>query len=90
MTLNELKDRVTVRRMGYGSYSVTINYGGRPYHCTSNNSLAWDRINDRDLRETEVGCGYTYKGAYAAFYDECKRKNNIEDVVGTTRKTHKK
>lgn len=76
MTLQELKQRVRVERdRGYCSYIVKIDYRGKEYKCHSNNSLAWDRLDDDNYRDNEVNGFYTNKGAYQAFYDECKRKN---------------
>lgn len=78
MTLQELKERVKVERAGgYGSYKVTITYRGKSYWCHSNNSLAWDRLDDDNYSDNEVNGFYTNKGAYLAFYDECKRKNHL-------------
>lgn len=78
MTLQELREKVKVRRAsGYCSYTVTITYRGKEYICHSNNSLAWDRLDDDNYRDNEVSGFYTNKGAYQAFYDECKRKNNL-------------
>lgn len=78
MTLKELKDRVTVRRgLGYNSYYVFINYRGKDYECTSNNSLAWYRLDDYDYSDSQVIYGYTNKGAYLAFYEECLRANHL-------------
>jgi hypothetical protein len=78
MTLNELKERVAVsRERGYNSYIVTIYYRNAYYQCHSKNSLAWDRLDDTNYRDNEVNGFYTNKGAYQAFYDECKRKNGL-------------
>ena len=78
MTLTDLQNRVRVRRgHGYCSYIVTITYRGQEYECNSNNSLAWDRLDDYNYRDNEVNGFYTNKGAYQAFYDECKRKNGL-------------
>jgi hypothetical protein len=78
MTLQELKNKVRVQRNGgYGQYKVTITYRGFEYTCHSNNSLAWDRLDDTNYRDNEVNGFYTNKGAYQAFYDECKRKNGL-------------
>lgn len=77
MTLKELKDRVTVRRgLKYNSYYVFINYRGKDYECTSNNSDAWFRL-DFSHSDREVLDGYTNKGAYMAFYEECLRANHL-------------
>lgn len=78
MTLNELKSKVCVRHdRGYCSYIVTITYRGEEYTCHSNNSLAWDRLDDTNYRDNEVNGFYANKGVYQAFYDECKRKNGL-------------
>lgn len=78
MTLDELREKVdVVRGFGYCCYVVTIIYRGKKYTCQSNNSLAWDRLDDDNYRDNEVSGSYTDKGAYQAFYDECKRKNNL-------------
>lgn len=78
MTLKELKNRVRVcHSKGYCSYEVKITYRGKEYTCNSNNSLAWDRLDDDNFRDNEVHGFYTNKTAYQAFYDECKRKNHL-------------
>lgn len=78
MTLEELKNRVRVRHSkGYCSYYVKITYRGKEYTCNSNNSLAWDRLDDENFRDNETNGFYTTKTAYQAFYDECKRKNRL-------------
>lgn len=77
MTTRELRDRTRVEWCGYGLYKVTIMYRGREYRCHSNNSLAYDRIDDPDHSERWVSGGYTNKGAWQALYNECKIKNNI-------------
>lgn len=78
MTLQELRQRVRVTRgSGYCCYVVTITWRGKEYTCHSNNSLAWDRLDDDNYRDNEVSGFYTNKGAYEAFYEECKRKNSL-------------
>lgn len=78
MTLSELKTKVRVKRdRGYSSYIVTITYRGIEYTCHSNNSLAWDRLDDTNYRDSQTNGFYTNKGAYQSFYDECKRKNGF-------------
>lgn len=78
MTLKELRNRVRVSRAkGYCSYEVKITYRGKEYTCHSNNSLAWDRLDDDNYRDNEEHGFYTNKEAYEAFYEECKRKNNL-------------
>lgn len=71
MTEQQLRERVDVHHSySYGVYEVTIEYRGKKYHCRSNNSLAYDGL--------DTGAyGITSKQAYQAFYDECKRKNNL-------------
>lgn len=79
MTLKELRKRVRVTRDGgYCNYKVTIEYRGKTYTCHSHNSLAWDRLDDDNYRDNEVNGFYTNKGAYLAFYNECKRANDLE------------
>lgn len=78
MTLEQLQEKVdVVRGFGYNCYVVTITYRGKKYTCQSNNSLAWDRLNDDNYSDNVTIGGYTNKGAYEAFYEECKLKNNI-------------
>ena len=77
MTLKEIKERTNVNRIQRSQYNVVITYRGRKYTCNSNNSAAWDRLDDPDYTDTKTLCGYTNKGAWNAFYDECKRKNNL-------------
>jgi hypothetical protein len=78
MTLQELKQRLRVERDGgHGQYKVTIFYRNKYYTCHSNNSLAWDRLDDDNYPDNVVNGSYTNKGAYQAFYDECKRKNQL-------------
>ena len=78
MTLQELKRKTTVKRQnGYNCYLVTIDFYGKQYSCYSNNSLAWDRLDDPNLSDQQVSCSYTNKGAYEAFYEECKMKNGL-------------
>lgn len=80
MTLKELKERTNVRHgKGYCLYEVEINYHGTTYKCTSNNSSAWDRLDDDNFADNYTMYGYTNKGAWKAFYDECKRKNHLSE-----------
>lgn len=85
MTLDELRRRIKVERdKGFNLYKITITYRGKEYTCKSNNSLAWDRLDDDNYRDNEVNGFYTNKGAYLAFYEECKRKNNLgeyKDII---------
>ena len=80
MTTKELKERVDIRRsIGYDIYKITITYRGRNYECSTNNSLAYDRITGYadDVPVKATHNFYTYKGALEALYDECKRKNAL-------------
>lgn len=78
MTLKELKDRTLVRHAnGYCQYDVEITYRGKQYTCKSNNSLAWDRLDNDDYADNYTMYGYTNKGAWESFYDECKCKNHL-------------
>ncbi len=80
MTKEELAQKVNVTPVGSGQYEVEIDYRGKTYLCRSNNALAYDSLpkycnncgcwNDTDTPMTE-------KQALRAFYDECKRKNNL-------------
>ncbi len=73
MTEKELREKVTIRRMQQGCYKVTINFRGREYSCQSHNSLAWDDLGDdvhRSYYKTDKQC-------LEAFYEECKRKNDL-------------
>ena len=79
MTTQELKDRITIKKKGYGTYQVTIEYRGKIYSCTSHDSLAYDRIQGYayDVPDRAVKDFYTYKGALQALYDQCKRANYL-------------
>lgn len=71
MTTKQLLERVSVRWAGTGTYQVYITYCGREYTCRSNNSLAWDCLRYDDTSY------YTHRQALHAFWDECKRVNNL-------------
>ncbi len=75
MTTKELRQKVDVRHAhGYGQYRVTINYRGKYYTCYSNNTLAWD-----DLGAVNFRAYYTTdKQCLMAFWNECKRKNDLD------------
>ena len=79
MTTRQLEERVAVcRANGYCSYRVTIRFYGRDYSCFSNNTLAYDRMTEHGyIGDEKVHDCYTYKGALLAFYEECKRKHNL-------------
>lgn len=82
MTTKQLRDNVAVQWYGYGTYLVKIKYRGEVYSCTSYNSLAFDRIRYSGgyAPNTEIGF-YTYKAAFKAFFDECKRKNGLGEYM---------
>lgn len=71
MTKKELENKVNVCRTWGGGYKVTINFRGNEYTTHSNNSVAWDSLDD------EPGNWMTRKQALQQFYNECKRKNNL-------------
>lgn len=77
MTTQELRERVRVEWCGYGQYEVRIKFRGKEYKCHSNNSIAYDRLDDSDHGELWKLCGYNNHRAWQSFYDECKMKNNI-------------
>ena len=77
MTLAEVKQKTSVKWIGTSQYEVIIAYRGREYKCKSNNSLAWDRLDDENYPDNYPVGFYTNKGAWLAFYNECKMKNNI-------------
>lgn len=80
MTTRELENMVSVMSRGCSSFIVRIidKYGGVRMRCESHNSLAYDRIHE-DIPAKSVSCGYTYKQALQAFYDECKRKQRTNN-----------
>lgn len=77
MTIAEIKERTNVKWIGTCQYEVTIIYRGKTYKCKSNNSLAWDRLDDNNYPDNCMVGAYTNKGAWLAFYDECKRANRL-------------
>lgn len=77
MTTKELRDRTRVERCGYGQYKVTIIFRGKEYTCHSNDSIAYDRLDDPDHSERWELYGYNNHRAWQSFYDECKRKNHL-------------
>ena len=57
---------------------MTIRFRDRDYYCGSNNTLAYDRMTEHGyIGDEKVHCGYTYKGALLALYEECKWKHNL-------------
>ena len=79
MTTYELKANVRVGTCLSGQFEVEIFHRGKSYTCSSNNTLAYDRIDGSDdwNSDREVHCGYTVRQAYQALYIECKKKNNL-------------
>lgn len=76
MTLKEFKDKVDIRYV-CGFYEVTINYRGKKYSCTTNDSMAFDVI--RAWKRDDIPAwGYTPKQAYEVLWNECKRKNGLK------------
>lgn len=73
MTLKQLEERVSWSWCGYGTYEVTITYRGKQYHCKCHDTLA----NDDYQSEGHRSYYKTDKQCLMAFYDECKRKNNL-------------
>ena len=73
MTTEELKERVSWRWCGYGTYEVTITYRDKQYHCHSHNTIANDDYQSEGHRSHYT----TDKQCLMAFYDECKRKNHL-------------
>lgn len=72
MTMQQLKERVNFQWSGYGTYIVEITYRGKKYRCISHNSIA------RDDYQSDNKTHYkTDKQCLQAYYDECKRKNNL-------------
>lgn len=78
MTLKELSNKVDVTYSNsHGCYEVTINYRGKEYKCTTNNSMAFDAIRSW-FRGHIPARGYTPKQAYEVLWNECKRKNGLK------------
>lgn len=78
MTLKELSNKVDVRyENGHGCYRVLIDYRGKYYSCTTNDSMAFDVISAWK-RDDIPAWGYTPKQAYEVLWNECKRKNGLK------------
>jgi hypothetical protein len=74
MNISELLQRIDARKTtSYGHYKVTIQYRGKEYSCISTDSQAFDRYLDGDATRGH----YTQKDALKAFWNECKRRNNL-------------
>lgn len=66
MTLQQLRDKVTVGTCLQGHFAVTITYRGKKITRISTDTQAYDTIRG-------YGDGYyTEKQAYQALYDYCK------------------
>lgn len=76
----EIRDKIRIRRrIGFNKFEVEIIHRNKLYRCQSNNSMAWDRILEKDdINDNQVSGTYTLKGAFQAFYDECKLKNDLK------------
>lgn len=82
MTTQELLKKVSISWKYYGTFKVTIEFRGNSYSCTSHNTLAFYRIrSDNSMSKYCTELGYTYKQAWQAFYDECKRANNLGEYA---------
>lgn len=78
MTLKELSNKVDVTYSNrHGCYEVTINYRGKEYKCTTNNSMAFDAIRDWLRDADNPAWGYTPKQAYECLWNECKTANDL-------------
>lgn len=79
MNTIELRRKIeSIKVCGSGLWRICICYHNKFYYCTTNNSLAIDRINDYDVvTDGTKRYGYTYKEAAKALYEECKRRNAL-------------
>ena len=75
MNEKKLRERVNVQRVQHGQYKVTITYHGKEYTCLSNNSLAWDDLDEEWVQNRSYY--KTDKQCLMACYNECKRANNL-------------
>ena len=82
MTIQKLLNKVSISWKSYGTYNVTIEFRGNSYSCISTDTMAYDRIKSRDgMNDYRSEFGYTYKQAWEALYDECKRANNLGEYA---------
>lgn len=77
MSTKKWRRSIGVKKCGYGCFLVEINYRGKTYSCTSNNSLAYDRVTDCEEDKKIKKSGYTLEQAWDALYRECKKKNGL-------------
>lgn len=78
LTLKQLERKVSFSFAGYGHKTISIEYRGKEYKCTSTNTLATDRINDTNDNYNKDSFFTTKKQAYLSLYNECKRKNDLK------------
>ena len=76
-TIQFYRDHTTVTKISQGAYKIIIDYRSKEYTCYSNNSEAYDRIDDDNYPDNYVIGRYSNKQAWAALYNECKQKNNL-------------
>lgn len=78
MTLKQLSDKVSIGVCLCGSFKVCIEYRGKRYYCTSNNTEAYDCISnwrrDNYFRKDH---SLTPKQAYECIWSECLCRNNL-------------
>lgn len=78
MTIEELKEKIeSIVFVGYGHYKVTIRYRGKKYNCTTNNTLATDRVKFGSYEPRKKEGWYTMKQALESLYNECKDINGL-------------
>lgn len=77
MNTNYYRSRTKVGICTWGQFDITITYRGKTYHCTSNSTLAYDRLDDDNYPDNYIIGFYSNKQAWKALYEECKRKNNL-------------
>ena len=76
MNTQQLNGRIDLTPKPYGHYRIRIEYRGKHYFCTSNNTMAVDRIHtdERYIR----GAHYpTERAALMSLWNECKRANGL-------------
>ena len=76
MTTKELEKRVKVLgTCGYGHKKILVTYRGKDYEFTTTNTLATDRISDKnDVPLKYFSNFYTYKQALESLWSEFKIK----------------
>lgn len=75
MTTSQLKDKISTSFAGQGHFKITIDFKGKKYHCTTNNTMAIDKIGDET--KTPKSFYVSEKQALLALWNECKRSNNL-------------